>query len=206
MTVSDPVRRAIDLVYIVDERAGADERHIRDVLEAGVTAVWLRDHALDGAQLFRVAQQLRDRCHAHDVRLMVGGRADVACAVAADGVHLGSYSPPADRVRSWFPGWMGVSCHDERELRRAQRAGADYVTLSPVYDVPGKGAPIGVSQFERLRGTVQLPVVALGGIDPSNAAAVRGAGADGVAVIRALREAADPVATARALREHTPAV
>ncbi len=198
MNAARPVGAALDLVYIVDEQVGGEA--LEQLLAAGVTSLWLRAHHLDGAQLFRTGQLLRERTRAHDVCLIVGGRADVALAVGADGVQLGFRSPPAERVRPWFDGWLGVSCHDAQELERAARAGADYVTLSPVFAVPDKGTPLGVEGFERLRASVDLPVVALGGIDGSNAAEVRARGASGVAVIRALRGAADPAETARALR------
>ena len=108
-------------------------------------------------------------------------------------------APPAHRVRPWFPGWLGVSCHSESDLQRAQQAKADYAVLSPIYGVPEKGTPLGPLLFGRWRATTTLPVVGLGGIDASNVTEVRAAGADGVAVIRALKDALDVEVTARHL-------
>lgn len=191
---------ALRLIYIVDAEQARAWRTLDAALGAGVTTLWLRAPEASGADLYRLGRDLQQRTRAAGAALLVGDRADVALALGAEGVQLGHRSPPAARVRPWFPGWVGVSCHSEGDLRRAEEAGADFAVLSPVYGVPDKGAPLGAPLFARYRATVRLPVVALGGIEPSNVAEVRAAGAAGVAVIRALREAADPAEAARALR------
>lgn len=192
---------ALRLIYVVDVERSRDWRHLEAALDGGVTALWLRAPDATGAELYRVGKDLLQRARPRGVGLIVGDRADVAMALGAEGVQLGHRSPPAGRVRPWFPGWLGASCHSESELRRAQEAGADYAVLSPVYGVPEKGAPLGPALFERLRLTVTLPVVGLGGVETDNVAAVSAAGAAGVAVIRALSRAEDPAAAAQSLRQ-----
>lgn len=191
--------RALRLVFIVDAESARDGDRLDGALGGGATMLWLRAPELAGNELYRLARDLRARCHAHGSRLVVGDRADVALAAEADGVQLGHRSPPAARVRTFFPGWLGVSCHTSGELARAVAAGADFLVLSPVFGVPSKGPPLGTESFARLRAEVPVPVVALGGIDTANAAAVCRAGADGVAVIRALRDCEDPAGEARRL-------
>ncbi|MDJ0523605.1 MAG: thiamine phosphate synthase [Planctomycetota bacterium] len=190
---------ALRLIYIVDLEAARDWRRLDAVLEAGATCVWLRAPGATGAELYRGARDLVWRAAERGAALIVGDRADVALAVGAAGVQLGYRSPPARKVRPWFSGWIGVSCHSEAELHKAQRGGADYVVLSPLFGVPQKGGPLGTALFERLAATVDLPVVALGGIDVDSAPRAREAGACGVAVIRALRDAPDPSSAARGL-------
>ncbi len=190
---------ALRLVYIVDREAARDWRRLDAVLEAGATSVWLRAPDATGSELYRTARDLVWRTRERDAALIVGDRADVALSVGATGVQLGFRSPPARKVRPWFPGWIGVSCHTESELFKAQRGGADYVVLSPLFGVPAKGGPLGTALFEKLAAQVDLPVVALGGIDGPSADRARAAGACGVAVIRALRDADDPAAAARLL-------
>lgn len=189
----------LHLVYIVDRDAAADWRRLDDVLAAGATCVWLRAPEASGAELFKSARDLVRRCHDRAAAVLVGDRADVALAAEADGVQLGYRSPPVRHVRPWFGGWIGASCHSEAELAKAQRGGADFAVLSPVFGVPSKGAPLGTPLFERLRAGTDLPVVALGGIEPANVDEVRTTGAVGVAVIRALRDASDPAAAVRSL-------
>lgn len=194
------LKDALRLLYVVDAAQSADWRRIEAALEGGVTTLWLRVPHASGAELYRLGKDLLHRCRARGAALVVGDRADVALALGAEGVQLGHRSPPPHRVRPWYPGWLGVSCHTEGELARAQEAGADYLVLSPVYGVPEKGAPLGPVLFGRLHAGVSLPVVALGGIEVQNAREVAVAGASGAAVVRALRDAVDPGAAARALR------
>jgi thiamine-phosphate pyrophosphorylase len=191
---------ALRLVFVVGLPTARDGDRLDAALGGGVTALWLRAREVDGATLHRLARSLQPRCEAHGAALLVGDRADVALAAGADGVHLGLRSPPADRVRPWFPRWMGVSCHGAEELERAAAAGADYAILSPVFGVPEKGPPLGIPRFQALRRSFPGPVVALGGIDASSAADLRAAGADGVAVVRALQDAPDPAGEARRIR------
>lgn len=199
------LRDALRLIYVVDDEQARDWRRLEAALAGGVSCVWLRMPEHSGGEVYRVGKELIGRCRPRGVALVVGGRADVAMSLGAEGVQLGHRAPPAHRVRPWYPGWLGASCHSESELKRAQEAGADYAVLSPVFGVPDKGVPLGTALFGRLRAAVTLPVVALGGIEAETAAEVRAAGADGVAVIRALRDADDPEAAARLLlRPATP--
>lgn len=191
---------ALRLVYIVDRESARDWKRIEAALAGGATTIWLRAPGATGAQLYRTARDLVWRCHERGGAVIIGDRADVALAVEADGVQLGFRSPPPRKVRPWFEGWIGVSCHSEAELRSAERARADFTVLSPLFGVPAKGGPLGTVLFQRLVSTTDLPVVALGGIDGSNADHALAAGAVGVAVIRALRDAPDTSGAARQLR------
>jgi thiamine-phosphate pyrophosphorylase len=186
-------------VYVVDLEEAARGERVDRVLDAGVTCLWLRAPGATGRALYDAAGSLLLRCRRMDAALLVGDRADVALAVGADGVQIGARSPPADRVRPWYRGWLGVSCHGAAELEAAAAAGADHATLSPVYGVPEKGKPLGPERLRALVRGTSLPVVALGGVDPGNVSEALGAGARGVAVIRAIRDAADPAAAVRGL-------
>ena len=190
---------ALRLVYIVDATSATDAGRLDAALAGGVGTVWLRAPGVDGATLYRVARDLRRRTRDHGACLLIGDRADVALACDADGVQLGFRSPPLARIRPWFPRAIGVSCHSQRDLERAALGHADHAVLSPVFGVPTKGEPLGLPQFQRWVAACPLPVVGLGGIGPQEGAGVRAAGAAGVAVIRALRDAEDPAAAARAL-------
>ena len=196
---ADRLRDALRLVYIVDREAARDWHRLDTVLAAGATCLWLRAPGATGAELYRAARDLVWRTHERGATVIIGDRADVAQAVGADGVQLGFRSPPARKIRPWFDGWIGVSCHSEAALRSAERAGADYAVLSPLFGVPAKGGPLGTALFEKLTAGVDMPVVALGGIDAQNASEARQAGAAGVAVIRALRDAEDPEEAGRML-------
>ncbi|MCY4036738.1 MAG: thiamine phosphate synthase, partial [bacterium] len=116
----------------------------------------------------------------------------------ADGVHLAGF----DRDPGAYEGIVGRSCHGLDEVRQAEREGADYVTISPVFESeskPGYGPPLGLGGLGRIARKAHVPVYALGGIDLGRVAACRDAGAAGVAVQGAVARSADPQAVVAAL-------
>lgn len=142
--------------------------------------------------------------------ILVAGVADavvaarIARASAAAGVHLPRDGDIAAARTGLGPdALVGLSAHGRREAERAAAAGADYVTLSPVFasaGKPGYGPALGVAGLEAVARAVDIPVLALGGITtPDDVAACRAAGAAGVAVMGAVARAGDPRAVATAL-------
>lgn len=130
---------------------------------------------------------------------------DVAAAQAAGaaGVHLpAGGSPAAARATLGDGALIGVSAHDYDDIVRAETAGADYVTLSPIFETaskPGYGPALGLDELADLAAKSAIPVLALGGVDAGQAAACLAAGAAGVAVMGAVMAAADPRAATSAL-------
>ncbi|MCB9599494.1 MAG: thiamine phosphate synthase [Sandaracinus sp.] len=143
-------------------------------------AVLLRRPGAPNRQWLVEAQALE----ATGVPLIVSGRLDVALASRAFGVQLPERGVDVAEARRVFGGVVGVSRHDRTGLQHAASQGADYATLSPFAQVPGKGPALGPAGFEAARRDVSLPVLALGGITPATAGAARAAGADGFAVLR----------------------
>ena len=151
---------------------------------ARVDAVQIREKAADDRTVARLAEEairtLEGVC-----RVLVSGRADIALATGADGVHLPGSGLPELSVRRLIGAGrlIGRSAHTLDEVERARDAGADYVYLSPIFETPGKGPALGLATLERAAG-LGLPVVALGGITIDRLPAVAAAGAAGVAGIR----------------------
>jgi thiamine-phosphate pyrophosphorylase len=163
-------------------------------------AVQLRHKSARDRELVRLCEALRVATTEAGARLLVNGRADIALACGADGVHLPERGvEPGDARRLLPDGLVGVSCHDAAGLERAAAAGADYATLGPFAASPGKGEPLGEAGFAALVRSARLPVLALGGIDPGSAGRAVAAGAAGVAVVRAVYAAADPAAAVDAI-------
>ena len=143
------------------------------------------------------------RAAAPTVPLLVSDRVDVALAVEADGVHLGSSGLSAACVRRFAPQRLiiGASVGSDDDVARS--AGADFVAIGPVFSatvVAGQSEPLGIERFIELAARCQLPAVAVGGVTPTNATALMAAGAAGAAVINALLGADDPMHAARELR------
>jgi thiamine-phosphate pyrophosphorylase len=195
-------------VHLITDRrlapdlAGAARRALAG-LPPGAAAVHLREKDLGGGALLAEARALLAVLRPMGQRLLVNDRADLALAAGADGVHLPSAGlPPGEARRLLGAGLLvGVSCHAEEDVARALAGGADYATFGPVFDTPSKrafGPPLGLPALGRAA-RLGLPLVALGGVDPGNAAAAIGAGAFGVAAIRAWLSGPDPAAAVRIL-------
>jgi thiamine-phosphate pyrophosphorylase len=204
---------AVPVVHLISDRRLAPDlaAHVNAALlgsPRGCVAVHLREKDLGGSALLTVARALARACHAHGQLLLVNDRVDVALAAGADGVHLPSAGiPPADARRLLGPGALvGVSCHSAADVARARDGGASYATFGPVFDTPSKrsfGPPVGLAALEAAA-RLALPLVALGGIDVTNAAAAFAAGAHGVAAIRAWLAGPDPAAAVAALAGRAP--
>lgn len=179
------------------------EEAVRAALDGGIDAVQLREKDLPAAALLPLAERLRQLTAEYGAKLLINDRIDVALAVDADGVHLGGHSLPPTIARKLLGPrrLIGVSCHSLADVQAAPPA--DFATCGPVFFTPSKaafGAPLGLEAFAAICAAAPLPVFALGGVTPDNAAAVRAAGAAGLAFIGAVQNAADPTAVARHLR------
>jgi len=181
------------LIAVTDRRAMGEGwmETLKNALEGGVTAVWLREKDLDAARLYPLATALRALTRRHEAALIVGDRVDVALAAEADAAHLGWTSLPVEAARRAVGGRcsLGFSAHNLEEARRAVEQGADYLIYGPVFPTPSKEGLVPVVGLEGLReaaSALSVPVVALGGITEDNAPACLAAGAAGVAAIRSL--------------------
>jgi thiamine-phosphate pyrophosphorylase len=164
---------------------------VEEALKGGLKAVQLREKDLGTRDLLDMAYRMRKLTKAYQARLFVNDRVDIALAVEADGVHLGRESIPAHAVQKTFKDRLiiGVSTHSLDEAVDAEKGGADFVTLGPVYHTPSKmkyGEPIGIELLKSIKGKISIPVFGIGGIKMDKVEEVKGAGADGVALISAI--------------------
>ena len=172
------------------------------LLAGGARLVQLRWKGASARELLAAARAIRPLARAASALFLVNDRPDVARAAEADGVHLGQDDLPVPAARRVLgPGRLiGVSTHDLDQARAAEAADADYIGVGPVYATatkPGALPPRGLALVSAVRAAVRCPLVAIGGITPETAAAVRAAGADAVAMIGALVRAGDPAAAVR---------
>lgn len=176
---------------------------IRRALDGSASrvGVQLRAKRASDRQLVAWGRELRELTSAAGAALTINRRPDVAQIVGADGVHLPERGLEPDAVARFWPECrlIGVSRHDRAGLRAAERQGASYGFLSPVFAVPGKGAPLGIAGFEKAIDGVGMPTFALGGISLEHVEALIAAGAFGVALRRAIYDSLAPAETLRAL-------
>ena len=180
---------AIELPRFVDS--------LKAALDAGpVAAFQLRLKDVSDADVLRACEALLPVCRAADVAFILNDRADLAKAAAADGVHLGQGDGSIAEARTLLgkDAQIGRTCHDSRHLAmEAGEQGADYVAFGAFYDTTTKPshyrpAPEILGWWTTIS---QLPCVAIGGIFPKNARPLVAAGADFIAVVRAVWDHAD---------------
>jgi len=197
------------LYLVCDLRPGG--RALEDVLApalaGGVDIVQLRDKQASAEQLVAAAKVARRLCDERGALLILNDRAELVRAAGADGCHVGQddVEPAAARELAGADALVGQSTHFPDEVAGARQA--DYIGVGPVYATPTKPGrrPVGVELVRFAAFHAPVPFFAIGGIDASNVRAVVDAGADRVAVVRAIAEAADPHAAAAQLRAALPA-
>jgi thiamine-phosphate pyrophosphorylase len=196
---------------VTDRKALREDNSVRALIEkihaavaAGADWVQIREKDLQARDLLALA---REAVAAGAARVIINDRIDVALAAGAAGVHLSHASVAAREVVRWCRAGnapadflVGVSCHSLDGAREAEHAGASYTYFGPIYETPSKipfGAPHGVEELAAVCKAVKIPVIAIGGINESNAAECFRAGAVGIAAIRMIQSAPD----ANALRK-----
>jgi thiamine-phosphate pyrophosphorylase len=202
-----PARRerlARSRLYLVLEAhpRGDDPRPLLDAaLRGGVDVVQLRAKELDDEELIAAAEPFRAACHERGALFVVNDRPDLVEACGADGVHVGRSDAGVHETRKLVghERLVGLSVSTAAELGDVE--GADYVGVT-AFATPTKTDAVagGLELLRAAASTLTVPWFAIGGIDLGNAAEVVAAGATGVAVVRAIRDADDPEAAARELR------
>ena len=158
---------------------------IRCAAAAGADWIQIREKDLEARSLVELARFAAAETRATSAHVFVNDRLDVALAAAAAGVHLGEKSLPLETVVEWRRSaglsnfTIGVSCHSLESARAAERGGADYIFFGPVFATPSKaayGAPQGIERLREVCATVEIPVLAIGGVKFENASACIAAG------------------------------
>lgn len=174
---------------------------VETLLKAGVTCVQLREKEAEDAFILQEAQELNALCRRYGVPFLVNDRPDLAQTVGADGVHVGREDTGLTEARKQLGAnaVLGGSAHTVEEALAAQAAGADYLGCGAVF---GSGTKHNVSQMslETLSAicqAVDIPVVAIGGVNLDNLSLLAGTGIAGVAVISGLFAPEDKTAAAQ---------
>jgi hydroxymethylpyrimidine kinase / phosphomethylpyrimidine kinase / thiamine-phosphate diphosphorylase len=188
--------RHLEGLYLITDQG---ERLVERVLEAftgGVNVLQYRDKVRSLEERLLLGRDLKQICAKFQVKFIVNDDLELATLLDADGVHLGQDDgDPAAARTALGPGKIiGVSTHSLEEALAAQAAGADYVGFGALYATQSKevGATPGPKGLALLKGKLEIPIVAIGGISRDNACAVIDAGADAVAVISSVLSARDP--------------
>lgn len=194
-------------IYLVTSQALSAGRTTleiaRDALAGGIRLIQLREKELSGAAFFRLAEQMRRVTANAGALLIINDRLDIAMAAGADGVHLGQDDLPVAAARRLAPDLIiGASTHSIAEARQAEKDGASYINIGPLFPTRTKqwtGEFLGLDGLRRIAAAVSTPFTVMGGIKPRQIPELRRAGAEIIAVVTAITAAPDPASAAREL-------
>jgi thiamine-phosphate pyrophosphorylase len=205
MTPAVPEGAGVRLMLVTDRRslprASALASLVREAAAAGIDDVQVREKDLPARALLGLVREIGTAVAGTAARVLVNGRPDVAAAAGAAGAQLPEEGLPVGDVRRCFPGLaVGASRHSVAGVVQAEREGAHFVILGPVFATPGKEArALGLDVLAEAARAVRIPVYAIGGVDAGRARDLVTAGARGLALMRPFL-AAPPAATVAALR------
>ena len=198
---------ALPKLYAIVDRATLNARGIavrefaRELREAGVRLLQYRDKANGPQEILRAAREIDEAFDGAPVIRLMNDRADLAVLAGWEGVHVGQEDLGVEAARRVLGNGLckalvGVSTHNEQQVRAAITSAPDYVAVGPVYRTASKSNPdpvVGLDLLRKARAMTELPIVAIGGITLANARDVIDAGADAVAVIGGLLVEGRPV-------------
>lgn len=196
------------LLYAVTDRAWVGRQslyeQVESALKGGASCVQLREKELDEEEFLKEAMELSALCRKYGVPFFINDNVEIAIKCHADGIHVGQEDMEAAKVRQKVGDDMmiGVSVHSVEEALEAVRNGADCLGVGAMFSTSTK-TDVDVLPKETLRdicAAVEIPVVAIGGINKSNISQLSGTGVDGVALVSAIFAADDIESECRQLR------
>ena len=196
-------------VYLVtDHRNKTDEEFLRIIEESikgGTSIVQLREKTASTKDFYQLALKVKEITSKYDVPLLINDRIDIAIAVDSEGVHIGQDDMPADIARKIIgeDKILGVSASTVEEAKKAQEDGADYIGSGAVFPTATKDDADSVSKEElnEIVESIDIPVVAIGGITLENAVTLKDTGIAGFSVVSAIMSADDPKEASQKLME-----
>ena len=181
-------------LYAVTDRAWTQEQSLADQVEqgilGGVSCVQIREKHADVEEFTKIAKEVQQVTQRHDIPLIINDSLDIFRQIDAQGIHIGQGDLPCALVRQTIGAnkILGVSVHNVEQALEAQAAGADYLGVGAIFVTSSKDDADHVS-IEMLNATVDavdIPIVAIGGINQQNIDELKGSGIAGVAVISAI--------------------
>lgn len=182
----------IDLYFITDRKLTKKTitDDVRAAIKAGVKVIQYRDKEVSTKLMLEEAKKIKKECDNNNILFLINDRADICLAVDADGIHLGQDDIPYGIARKLLPNKIiGLTVHNIQEAIEAEKLGADYIGISPIFETKTKldaGPATGIELIKQIKEKIKIPFVAIGGINQENLDCVLKAGAKSIAIISAL--------------------
>ena len=196
----EQIRNAM-LLYAVTDRSWLKENEtlldvVKEVVKNGATFLQIREKDLNGADFEAEAKTLQDICREHQVPYVVNDNVEIAMKIHADGVHVGQSDIKGRDIRAMIGSdkILGISAGTVEEAVAAEQAGADYIGVGAIFGTSTKknARNITMDRLNEIVEAVEIPVVAIGGINATNISELAGSKVDGVAVVSAIFAAEHP--------------
>lgn len=196
----EQIRKAM-LLYAVTDRSWLKENEtlldvVKEVVKNGATFLQIREKDLNGADFEAEAKTLQDICREHQVPYVVNDNVEIAMKIHADGVHVGQSDIKGRDIRAMIGSdkILGISAGTVEEAVAAEQAGADYIGVGAIFETSTKknARNITMDRLNEIVEAVEIPVVAIGGINATNISELAGSKVDGVAVVSAIFAAEHP--------------
>ena len=196
-------------VYLVTDRRNKTDEEFLNIIEesikGGTTVVQLREKTASTKEFYELALKVKEITSRYDVPLLINDRVDIALAVDSEGVHIGQDDMPADIAREIIgeDKILGVSASTVEEAKKAEKDSADYIGSGAVFPTATKDDADSVSKEElkEIVDSIDIPVVAIGGITVENASSLKSSGIAGFSVVSAIMSAEDPKEASKKLKE-----
>ena len=188
----------LSLYLVTDNSEDVDKflNTIEEAIKGGVTVVQIREKTADTLDFYNLALKVKEITSKYDVPLIVNDRVDIALAIDADGVHVGQSDMPCDVTRKLIGQnkILGVSAATVKEAEKAESDGADYIGTGAVFPTATKDDADSVTKDEltEIVKSIDIPVVAIGGINLDNACELNGTGIAGLSVVSAIMSSDNP--------------
>lgn len=184
-------------LYLVTDRHWLANRNLEDDVEkailGGVTMVQLREKNIDNDSFIELAKKVKQVCNKYKVPFIINDNLEVALAIDSDGIHIGQNDLPASLVRQKIgPNKiLGVSAHNLDEAIAAKKAGATYLGAGAMFSTTTKDntTNLSIEQLQAITKNVDIPVVAIGGINYDNCLSLKNCNLAGIAVVSAIMAA-----------------
>ncbi|MBQ9160758.1 MAG: thiamine phosphate synthase [Methanobrevibacter sp.] len=190
----------IDLsLYLVTDNSDDEEKFLKTIeegIKGGVTVVQIREKTADTLDFYNLALKVKEITSKYNIPLIINDRVDVALAIDADGVHVGQSDMPCDITRKLIgeDKILGISAATIDEAKKAQKDGADYIGTGAVFPTKTKDDASSVTKEElkKIVESIDIPVVAIGGINLENASQLTDTGIAGLSVVSAIMSSENP--------------
>ena len=199
----------IDLsLYLVTDNSDDEEKFLKTIeegIKGGVTVVQIREKTAETLDFYNLALKVKQITSKYNIPLIINDRVDVALAIDADGVHVGQSDMPCDITRRLIgeDKILGVSAATIEEAKKAQKDGADYIGTGAIFPTKTKDdAPkVTKKELKEIVESIDIPVVAIGGITLENANQLTDTGIAGLSVVSAIMSSDNPKKSSEKLLE-----